>query len=66
MPLVRTHVHDLDIVARANPERFVRRFLKRDAYKIYRYYLSPFFSIDGREMYEELRRQMRLGNTIYD
>jgi aminoglycoside 3-N-acetyltransferase len=64
--MVHTRVRDLRIMARANPERFVRKFLRKEAYTIYRYYLSPFFSVNGRELFDELRRQMRLGNTIYD
>ena len=64
--VVRTRVHDLSVVARSNPEKFVRKYLNKKAYKMYRYYLSQFFSIDGCEMFDELTRQMRLGNTIYD
>ncbi len=64
--IVRTHVHDLAVVARANPEKFVRKYVKKEAYTIYNHYLSPFFLINGKELYEELERQMRFGNTIYD
>ncbi len=41
--IVRTHVHDMAVVTRANPEKFVRKYVKKEAYTTYDHYLSPFF-----------------------
>lgn len=64
--LVNTLVHDLKTIAKANPEKFVKKYMKKDDYKIYSHYLTPFFMLKGKELFSELEKQMKLGNTIYD
>jgi len=63
---VKTYVHDLSILVKANPEKFVKKFLSVDNYKIFNHYLTPFFIIDGESLLIELEKQMINGNTIYD
>jgi len=64
--IVKTLVHDLKAIAKANPEKFVKRYMSKDDYVIYNHYLTPFFMVKGKELFQELEKQMRLGNTIYD
>ena len=40
--------------------------MSKDDYVIYNHYLTPFFMVNGNKLFEELRKQMSLGNTIYD
>lgn len=63
---VKTLVHDLKAIAKANPEKFVKKYMNNDDYVIYNHYLTPFFMVKGQELFQELEKQMRLGNTIYD
>lgn len=64
--VVKTLVHDLQAIAKANPEKFVNKYMNKDHYVIYNHYLTPFFMVKGKELFEDLEKQMRLGNTIYD
>ncbi len=64
--LVKTLVHDLKAISKANPEKFVKKYMNTNDYMIYNYYLTPFFMVKGKEFFKELEKQMRLGNTIYD
>lgn len=64
--LVNTLVHDLKVITKANPEKFVKKYMNKDNYVIYTHYLTPFFMIKGKGLFTELEKQMRLGNTIYD
>ena len=64
--IVKTLVHDLKAIAKANPEKFVKRFMSKDNYVIHNHYLTPFFMVKGKELFQELEKQMRLGNMIYD
>jgi len=64
--LVKTLVHDLKVIAKANPEKFVKNYMDKNDYMIYNHYLTPFFMVKGKELFVELEKQMRLGNTIYD
>lgn len=63
---VKCHVHDISIVAKANPEKFVRKYLERGDYVIKRHYFSSFFMVDGNRLYNELCTQMINNKTIYD
>jgi len=63
---VKTYVHDLSILVKANPEKFIKKFVSIDKYKIFNHYLTPFFIVEGEELLYELKKQMLIGNTIYD
>lgn len=63
---VKTRVHDPRIVVKANPERFVRRCVPRSAFCVFRHYMTPFFAVEGKQLYLSLEEQMRRGRTIYD
>lgn len=64
--VVKTLVHDLRIIAKANPEKFVKRYMNENDYVIHSNFLTPFFMVDGKRLFQELEKQMKLGNTIYD
>ncbi len=63
---VSTTVHDMSIVTAANPERFVRRYVNKTHWNIYNYFINPFFSLDANELTNEIQKQAKLNNTIYD
>ena len=64
--VVHTRVHNLGVVAKANPEKFVKRYVDKSDYLLVKWYLTPFFMVRGKALYEALEKQMRLGHTIYD
>jgi aminoglycoside 3-N-acetyltransferase len=64
--VVKTLVHDLQVIVKANPEKFVKKHMNQNNYVIYNHYLTPFFMVRGKELFEELEKQMKFGNTIYD
>lgn len=63
---VKCHVHNMNIVAKANPEKFVRKYLQKSDYVVKNHYLTPFFMVNGNALYSELHRQIKNENTIYD
>jgi aminoglycoside 3-N-acetyltransferase len=63
---VESFVHDLNVVAKANPEKFCRRYLPAESYRIFKKGPTPFFVVQGRRLYESLTMEMSRGNTIYD
>ena len=63
---VKSHVHIPKVVLKANPERFVKKYLSKKSYNLYNHWFSPFFSIYGRDLYDSLYDQMKIGKTIYD
>lgn len=63
---VKTLVHNLSVVIKANPQKFVKRYMDKEAYIIYNHYLTPFFRVEAMELFKELEEQFKLGNTIYD
>jgi aminoglycoside 3-N-acetyltransferase len=63
---VRSRVHRMDVMAKANPERFVRQHVPRDRYGLANWYLTPFFWVDADAVYQALVVGMRQGETIYD
>jgi len=63
---VSTYVHNLSILAKANPEKFVKKYMKEDQYKIINHYLTPFFVVNGPQLLEQLNIELLNGNTIYD
>jgi aminoglycoside 3-N-acetyltransferase len=63
---VKSVVHDLKVVVKANPEKFVTQYMNKDNYKIHKHYMTPFFMVEGKALFESLRKEMHAGNTIYD
>ncbi|CDU10772.1 conserved hypothetical protein [Vibrio coralliirubri] len=63
---VKTKVHDMTVVANANPEKFVSKFLDRNHWKKRNWYMTPFFVVDAQKLTEEIRLQSIKGNTVYD
>ena len=63
---VKTFVHDLKAIVKANPEKFVKKYMSKNNYVIYNHFLTPFFMVEGKELFKELEKKMKLGNTIYD
>jgi len=63
---VSAYVHDLSIVAKANPEKFVKKYMSRDDYGVFTYYLTPFFVVDGKKLFDALKFEMKNSNTIYN
>ncbi|EGQ8918981.1 AAC(3) family N-acetyltransferase [Vibrio parahaemolyticus] len=64
--LVKTYVHDMKVVSKANPEKFVRKYLNKKAWNTYRYYFTPFFAVDAKELTDEILANAKKGYTIYD
>ena len=64
--VVKTLVHDLKVIIKANPEKFIKRYMDKKDYVISKHYLSPFFMVKGNALFKELESQMSAGNTIYD
>jgi len=63
---VKTLVHNLKVIVRGNSKKFVQKYMNKKDYVIYRYYLTPFYMVKGKQFFEELESQMRQGNTIYN
>lgn len=63
---VGTYVHDLSVVAKANPEKFVKKYMSSTDYDIFTHYLTPFFVVDGKKLFDTLELQMKNSNTIYN
>jgi len=64
--VVKTLVHDLKVIAKANPEKFVKKYMNKNDYIIHNNFLTPFFMVEGKRLFKELEKQMKLGNTVYD
>jgi aminoglycoside 3-N-acetyltransferase len=64
--VVKTFVHDLKVVVKANPEKFVKKYISNNDYVIYNHYLTQFFMVDGVQLFDSLKTQMKNRNTIYD
>ena len=63
---VSSYVHNLSVLAKANPEKFVKKYMDSQDYILFKYYLTDFFLVDGKKLYDMLSTQIELGNTIYD
>jgi len=63
---VETLVHNLKVIAKANPEKFIKKYMNSEDYIVSNYYLTPFFMVKGKKLFKELKVQMSKGNTIYD
>lgn len=64
--LAKTLVHNLNVVVKANPEKFVKKYMDKDDFIIFNHYMTPFFNVDGYKLFQELEKQLKLGNTIYN
>jgi len=64
MSQLRYYAHDLDVVSKANPEKFVRRNMDKNSYTIYRHFLTPFFVVDGNILFQSIQEKSPL-ETIY-
>jgi aminoglycoside 3-N-acetyltransferase len=58
------YAHDLNVVSKANPEKFVRRNIDNKYYRIYNHFLTPFFQIDANELYKAILKRADV-ETIY-
>ncbi len=60
---MRFATHDLGVVSKANPGRFMRRNLNPADFKILSWYLTPFFSVSSKALYDAIGNS--LPETIY-
>lgn len=63
---VRTKIHNMDLMPKANPEQYCRRRLDRVHYVIVRKSMADFFAVDGRALTDALRADWSRNLTIYD
>jgi len=63
---VKTFVHNPKVIVKANSKKFVKQYMKREDYVVYKHYFTPFYMVKGKQLFEELVSQMRDGNTIYN
>lgn len=63
--LVESFVHDMSVVVKANPEKYVRNNLNSDYWVSSRWYLSPFFVVDGTKLTEQIELDFKNGITVY-
>lgn len=63
---IKTLVHNLKVVANANPEKFVKKYMSKNDYTIYNCFLTSFFKVDGKKLFQTLEEKMKSGYTIYD
>jgi aminoglycoside 3-N-acetyltransferase len=64
--VVATRVHDMKTMAHADPAKFCRRHLPPGSFKILRRSSTPFFSVRGRILHEEIVRGFDENFSIYD
>ncbi|PML92264.1 AAC(3) family N-acetyltransferase [Vibrio breoganii] len=64
--VVKAMVHNMELLVRADPEKFVKKYLNKEHYNCFKNGITPFWIVDGNNLYQELLRQRDLGNTIYD
>lgn len=62
---INTFVHDMKVVVKANPEKYVKRNLNKDYWKASSWYLSPFFAVDGAKLTEQIKQDYINGITVY-
>jgi len=64
--VVKTFVHNPKVIVKANSKKFVKTYMDKNDYALANHYLTPFYMVKGKQFFEELKRQMRQGNTIYN
>ncbi|TDF35072.1 hypothetical protein EYS14_22105 [Alteromonadaceae bacterium M269] len=62
---VSSYVHDMGVVVKANPEKYVRNNLNEKYWKSSKWYMSPFFVVNGLELTEQIKKDSINGITIY-
>ncbi len=62
--LLSSYVHDLSFVTKANPGKFVKKYVNH--HKEYMYFLSPFFVVDEKVLTLQLLEKAKSDITIYD
>ncbi|ASF13684.1 aminoglycoside N(3)-acetyltransferase [Shewanella sp. FDAARGOS_354] len=62
---VESFVHDMNVVVKANPEKYVRNNLNSDCWVLTRWYLSPFFIVDGAKLTKQIEVDFKNGITVY-
>jgi len=62
---INTYVHDMKVVVKANPEKYVRNNLNKKYWKSSQWYLSPFFVVNGSELTEQINEDSINGITVY-
>jgi aminoglycoside 3-N-acetyltransferase len=62
---VNSFVHDMKVVVKANPEKYVRNNLNEEYWKSSKWYLSPFFVVNGSELTEQIQEDSINGITVY-
>ncbi|WJT06705.1 AAC(3) family N-acetyltransferase [Vibrio harveyi] len=63
---VTTKAHNIAIVGKANPYKFVKKYLDKKYWKCKRWYFTPFFYVNGSELTNSIIREAIKGNTVYD
>lgn len=63
---VSTFVHDMRIVAKANPKKYVTQNMAAQYWKIRNWYLSPFFMVDGKALTESISENIDNNITVYN
>lgn len=63
--LVETYVHDMKVVVKANPEKYVRCYMSKKNWKVQNWYLSSFFCVDGKALTETICRNLKRNITVY-
>jgi aminoglycoside 3-N-acetyltransferase len=63
--IVESFVHDMQVVAKANPEKFIRRYVNSSKVRNFKCFSTPFFSVESAALYEALVREMKRKITIY-
>lgn len=64
--VVNTYVHDMDVVVKANPEKYVTNNMNNQYWKIKKWYMTPFFVVDGKQLTESITRDFDNNITVYN
>ena len=62
---IKSFVHDMKVVVKANPEKYVRNNLNEKHWKSSSWYLSPFFVVNGSELTDQIIEDSINGITVY-
>ena len=64
--LVETRVHNMELMVKANPEKYCRSNLPKQNYEITRRGMAEFFCVDGKVLTDKIADSLKNGVTIYD
>jgi aminoglycoside 3-N-acetyltransferase len=62
---IRSLVHDMSVVVKADAERFCREYVDPRAWVIFNRRFTPFFTVEAKAYCEAQIREAAGGNTIY-